>query len=289
MLWSVAANAQDVIVRGRFQADSLRIGETVPFSLSASYPSELQLLFPDSTFNFTPFELGSKKYFPTKTTNQISYDSVVYYLLSYEVDSAQFLQLPVFVVHPGDCTSVVSNRDSIFLKHLVEVVPDSVSAQQLPLKTNTKYLAVDWLFNYPIVIIGLAAVVTVLTVTWLIFGRRIRRYFRLKRLNKNHYTFLERYSNALQGLQPGTPASRAEKALVIWKQYMESLENKPYTKYTSKEILRMETNDKLAFALKGIDRMIYGGIGSEPQQAFAELRDYSQSHFMRKLEEVKHG
>src|SRR6187399_1721849 len=111
------------------------IGKPVAFSLTASYPRDLQILFPDSAYNFAPYELESKEYFPTHTPDSLSYDSVVYYLTSYEVDSMQFMRLPVFVTHPGDCTEVWSPLDTIYFNHLVAAVPDTVTAQQLPLRT----------------------------------------------------------------------------------------------------------------------------------------------------------
>jgi len=286
---AVSSFAQEVIVNGKFQADSLLIGKPVPFSLTASYPSDLQLLFPDSTYNFAPYELASKEYFPTRTPDSLSYDSVVYHLTSFEVDSIQTLRLPVFVTHPGDCTEVWSRTDSIFLTHLVAVVPDSVTAQQLPLRTFTDYLPVDWMLNYPVFLIAAGILIVLMITAWLLFGKRIRKYYRVKRLQKNHYSFLEKYEYAVHQVQSGFSALRAETALVIWKKYMESLEGKPYTKFTSREIATLESDERLAAALKGIDRMVYGGMGSEQKQVFTELQDYSQSHFTKKLEEVNHG
>jgi hypothetical protein len=287
----IAANAssQDVIVSGTFRTDSLLIGEPVAFSLTASYPSDLQLLFPDSTYDFTPYELESKRFFTTQTADSLSYDSVVYNLTSYEVDSVQTLRLPVFVVYPGDCTQVWSRADTIFLKHLVTAVPDSVSAQQLPLKTNTEYLAVSWMLNYPILLMIAGGIIVALVVFWLAFGKRIRQHYRVKRLRKNHYSFLERYEYAVQQVQSGFSSLRAETALVIWKKYMEALEGKPYTKFTSREIAKLEADDSLASALKVIDRMVYGGLSNEPRQAFSELQNYTQAHYDKKLKEVSNG
>jgi len=83
----------------------------------------LNILFPDSTFSFAPFELQKKIYFPTSTKNGISRDSVIYYLATYEVDSIQTLKLPVYVVNPMDCTAVFSNTDSVFFQNLVKAIP----------------------------------------------------------------------------------------------------------------------------------------------------------------------
>jgi hypothetical protein len=283
------ARAQDVEVEGRFQSDSLLIGQPVPFSMTASYPKALQILFPDSTYNFQPYELAERKYFTTQTTGDVSVDSVVYYLTSYEIDSIQLFQLPVFVVQASDCTQVWSRPDSIFLKQFVAAVPDSVDARGLPLKTNTEYLAVSWMLDYPVLLIGAGILIVAAAVVWLLFGKRIKRYYAVKRLNRNHYSFMERYEYAVQQVQSGFSPPKAESALVIWKKYMESLEGKPYTKFTSKEIAGMEMNERLASALKGIDRMIYGGVAHESRQSFAELQDFSVSHFNKKLEEISHG
>jgi hypothetical protein len=64
-----------------FNSDSLQIGKPLFFSLTYTHTSKTDLLFPDSTYNFKPFELIDINYFPTKTLNGKSLDSVVYELL----------------------------------------------------------------------------------------------------------------------------------------------------------------------------------------------------------------
>jgi hypothetical protein len=282
------AFAQNITVRSRFLADSLKIGEKVPFSVTATYPRRLNILYPDSSYSFNPFEFESKTYFATKTKDSLSYDSVVYFISSYEIDSIQTFRMPVYVLHGSDCTMVFGATDSIFLKQMVDHVPDSVNAEQLPLKINTKYLNVNWLFNYPIAIyVGIALVVIVIVV-WIAFGKRIRRYFTLKRLNKDHSEFLTRFADAMNSMQSEYSSNKAEKALVIWKRYMESLEQKPFTKYSSKEILRLLNDGNLSGALRAIDRMVYGGAASDTE-VFQELREVSRSHFNEKLRQLNNG
>jgi hypothetical protein len=280
--------SQNVEVRSRFLADSLKIGEKVPFAVTARYPRKINILYPDSSYSFNPFELESKEYFPTVTTDSISYDSAVYYITSYEVDSIQVFRMPVYVLQGSDCTVVFGAADSIVLKQLVDHVPDSVAAEQLPLKTNTSYLNVNWLFNYPVAYIAVGVLVVVGAVVWIVFGKRIKRYFVLKRLNKAHVDFLQHFADALNQMQTGFSAVKAESALVIWKRYMEGLEEKPYTKYSSREILRLLEDKNLSVALRSIDRMVYGGIVSDTR-AFEHLREVSRSHFNEKLRKVNNG
>ena len=73
------AHAQeiDVTVRAGFLADSLKIGEETAYYLSARYPRDLTVLFPDSTHAFLPFEYVDREYFPTQTAGGISVDSTV--------------------------------------------------------------------------------------------------------------------------------------------------------------------------------------------------------------------
>jgi hypothetical protein len=280
--------ASQVNVRSRFLADSLKIGEKIPFSVTATYPSRINILYPDSSYSFNPFEFESKQFFPTKTYDSLSYDSVVYYITSYEIDSIQMFRMPVYVLQGADCTAVFGATDSIFLKQMVDHVPDSVNAQQLPLKINTKYLNVSWLFNYPIAIYVGVGILVVAIVVWFAFGKRIRRYFILKRLNKDHTEFLHRYADALQQMQTEYSSNKAERALVIWKKYMESLEQKPYTKYSSKEILRLLNDSNLKAALRAIDKMVYGNIASDTA-VFQELREVSRSHYNEKLRQLNNN
>ncbi|MEJ0033038.1 MAG: hypothetical protein WDO15_23020 [Bacteroidota bacterium] len=77
----------------------------------------------------------------------------------------------------------------------------------------------------------------------------------------------------------------AERALVIWKKYMERLEEQPYTKYSTKEIVHMLNEGGLSTALRSIDRMVYGGVVSTPE-AFDQLREVSRSHYSEKIKKV---
>jgi hypothetical protein len=289
VFFSSMAYGQEVEVRGSFSADSVKIGEQIPFSVTARYPKKLTVIFPDSTYSLAPFEFQKKLFFTTQTTNGLSYDSVVYLLSTYEIDSIQQLKLPVFVVNKKDCTAIFSNRDEVILNQLVKNVPDSVAAKDLPLKANTDYLKVKWLFNYPVALI-ISGILLVLTIAgFLIFGKRVRKYFVLRRLNRNHQNFITKFNEIISGLQSDFSTVKVETALVLWKYYMENLVQTPYSKLTSKEILDQEKNEQLGNALHTIDRVVYGGIPSPSEQSFENLRTYCEQQFHLKLEQTKNG
>ncbi len=284
-----AAMAQDFTeVKGHFEADSISIGKAIPYYLTARYASNKQVFFPDSTFSFAPFEISKKKYFTTKTEKGISYDSVVYFLTTFEIDSIQRLTLPVFVLQEKDCVKIFSNPDSVYFSKRVSIMPDSVSVEKLPLKTNTAYQRVSWILNYPVIAIAAAVLLIVLVIAWIIFGKRIRRYFVLRRLNKDYQAFISRFTESLDKLSAGFTSRRAEDVLIIWKSYMEDLERSPYTKFTSREIVRLVNDSQLENSLRVIDRGIYGGFLSSVD-SFRFLQSYSEQRFHKKESEVKNG
>jgi hypothetical protein len=287
-LFSVQVCAQQVTVRGGFFADSVSIGEGTKYFLTANYQSKLNVLFPDSTYAFTPFEYESRQYFPTETNDSISYDSVVYLLSTFEVDRIQTLGLPVFVINRGDTIFYKAAIDTILVSQMVAHVPDSIPVEKLPLKMNTAYQNVPSLLNYPILIIVVGVISIIGLTVLLVFGKKIRKHYRLKRLKKNHEKFILEYSAKLEKVKAATSAALTESTLATWKKYLEQLEGWPYTKLTTRETVIMEKDEKLGASLKEIDRSIYGHE-STVLQPLTSLRDYAEKKFSKKFDEVKHG
>lgn len=283
-----AAYAQKVKVHARFDGDTVRIGLPIRYTVVAQYPSQYQVLFPDSTFSFAPFEFQSKKFVPTQTQNNLSYDSVVYTLVSFEIDSLQTLSLPVFQVQKRDSLVYFTDPDTVFFSSLVGPIPDSLAINQLPLKTNTAYNKVSWILNYPVLLIIGGTLLLTAILVWIIFGKRIRKHFAVKRLLKKHTLFVSAFDQSIQKLNQTFHPDVAEGSITLWKKYMEELSSKPYTKYTSKEIRELEKGE-LTQALQAVDRMIYARQQPESFSAFDQLKEFTVNRFNQKLHEVKHG
>lgn len=281
-------HAQELKITSGFLKDSIKIGEPTGYYLTAKYPSNLTVLFPDSTFDFSPFEYDSKKYFPTVTNNSESFDSAVYFLTTFEIDSILYLTLPVFQVNQQDCTVVKSPMASIQLKQLVRDVPDSVSAEQLPLKTNTDYQPVFLQFNYPIAILIAVILVVIILVVVLVFGKRIRRYFQVQRLQKNHKLFLAQYTQYLNSIGNTYETQAVETLLFSWKKYLEKLESIPFTKLTTKETVRIIKDDSVGNNLSAVDRAIYGNHIVK-MEILEGLLEYANVRFNTKLDSITHG
>jgi len=243
-----ATLGQSIIPNGHFMKDSVQIGEHVAFSLSIKYPKTLELIFPDSTHNFSPFELISKRYFSTVSDSTFSYDSAIYYLSTFEIDTVQYLKLPVYIINEFDSTTLYTSLDSIVLKQVVEAIPDSVA-----MITNTAYVDVPMAFNYPYATIGLVFIVLIIIVLWLIFGKKIRSKIKVYQLKKRHTAFIQKFDDLVNSNRLD-----AEAILILWKAYLEKLKKEPFTKLTTKEISAIINQSDLEKSLISIDRNIYG-------------------------------
>lgn len=253
------------------------------YSLSIEYPRGSNLIFPDSLYDFSPFEYISKTAFFTKSDSIKSFDSVVYYLSTFEIDPIQKLALPVFLTSPGDSTSYYAQEDSILLQQLITQMPDSIA-----FKANSEYANVKLDFNYPYLIFGLSIFLLLLIAVILIFGKQIRKKISLYRLKKRHEKFLSVFNDMLSRTQ--NRKEDAESLLLIWKKYMEKLENAPFTKLTTKEIVRIQPDDSLKLNLKNIDKGIYGHENIKNlASSFTELKNYAFERLNVKMNLIKNA
>jgi len=280
------ATAQEPTVRGRFLGDSIRIGEEAVYVLGATYPQEVNVLFPDSTINTFPFEYARREYFPTVTRNGVSRDSVVYYYRTFEPDSIQALSLPVYVVHDQDCTAVYARADSLILKRIL-VLPDTARLDAVALKETLAFERIPTPFGWV-----LAAAITGLLLllaagAYAVFGKSIRRHYRMRQLRRNYARFVENYTSNLSRLRESKSPDVAESTVSLWKKYLERLELMPYTKLTTKETMQLIRDESIRKSLQSIDRSIYGGHTVDVKP-FEGLMDFARDKYQRKMEEVMH-
>ncbi|MBV6645150.1 MAG: hypothetical protein KI790_06860 [Cyclobacteriaceae bacterium] len=278
-------SAQEVTVRGGFVQDSLSIGEEIEFWITASYPTSVEMIFPDSNFNFIPFEFLSKSYVPTTLYDQQAFDSAVYTLQSFEIEPVQYLDLPAILLTESDSTSIDTPLDSIYFKNLVLVATDTTA-----LKTDLSYFDVDRRFNHPLWLIILGSLITIGVIFLLIFGKKIRRALLLKRMKKDYIRFSNILSSHIDSLRQAPETKLAENAITDWKLYMEKLEKKPYSKMTTKEILTYGYTRELDQTLRAIDRFVYGKMSEgELIKSFQSIEDFTQHRYSIIKDQVKHG
>ncbi|MCZ6899577.1 MAG: hypothetical protein O7F74_05015 [Bacteroidetes bacterium] len=287
LLWFASINSisQEVKPNGVFLVDSAKIGEQIPYSLSIRYPKQMEFLFPDSNYNFFPFEFISKDFFITRTDSLRSVDSAIFYLSTFEIEPIQKLFLPVFMISQGDSIVLYPPVDSIHLKALINQLPDSLN-----IKANSEYSEVFFDFNYPYLLIGVGGFMLLVVVGFLIFGKSIKRQYLLFRLKRNHRRFTQKFYLLIADLKSREGSLNAEKMLVTWKKYMEKLENIPYTKLTTKEIVSYPDNNSINDPLKDVDKSIYGSIKIEKlYESFENLEYFTEERYNTRLNQLKYG
>lgn len=287
ILWLLAIcgfhlRAQEVKPRGYFSEDSLKIGEVIDYTLIVEYPRGMELLFPDSSYSFAPFEYVDRDFQQTESDLTTSRDSVVYQLTTFEMDSVQKLTLPIYIVTDGDSLSLAPPLDSVMIQFLITASIDS-----LTIKETANFQKVDKAFNYPYLLIALGVLGGIITMVLLVFGKRIRTRLHLYRLRRAH----ERFMNKFAQLQSAGLHSveQAEYLLGYWKKYLEKLDGMPYTKLTTKEIVTIEENQDFKETLKLMDRNIYGQFNAPSvDELSTRLKEYSIDRYQRKIEELRH-
>ena len=270
---------------GTFLEDSSLVGQRVQYALTYKYPINSQIIFPDSTFDFSPFEFVSKKYFTTASDSLHSLDSVIFTLTTFELDSVQQLGLPVFLVQPDDSVELGSEPDEIRIISTVEEI-----AKPTNLISNTAPVSVSLQFNYIYFGIALILFVVILIALILFFRRTFLNHLKIYFVRRNHRKFDKRFSGLLNSIDDNQDIKKLEKVIFEWKKYLEKLQRLPITKMTTKEIILINKNDELTNSLRSIDSRIYGGkmIG-EPMPLLNKLQDHARLVCEYRIEEIKKG
>jgi hypothetical protein len=271
----------------RFLEDSLHIGKPTPVSLTFDYPKQWQVVFCDTNFLYGNFELHEKKFFPTKTKALLSRDSAVYWLRSFEIDKIQRLRLPVFLIKPqGDSSLVYSNTDSIAFKEQIS----SNKLDTLVLRSDTTIATLTPKVNYHVWIFWTVTSIFLGVVVWLFFGDWIKKQIVLLNLKRKHIVFEDNLDRDIAKIRTRKRIIDIEQALNLWKKHLEQIESKPFSTYTSREILETLPITKLGESLQNIDKAIYGAIIEDSlDNDFLYLKNLANRRYIRRKKVIREG
>jgi hypothetical protein len=261
------ARKQRMKPKGIFLNDSVEVGKPLYFSLSLRHSPESEIFFPDSTFDFSPFELVSQRTFVSSTDNRGTLDSAVYHLISFDVSKVQKLRLPVFIFQKKDCTAVFTASDSVFL-----IKSNDIDLGKKPvLKEETRLAVLSREFNFSMLIGSVALIIGVVGSIYWVFGRDIYKQWQLLKLQRRHLEYVRSFNRLMRSAREKNNIKDAEKAIIIWKNYLERLEKKPFATYTTREIIDNMPDDELADALKNMDSIVYGQGRSGNMERYLEV------------------
>ncbi len=263
-LAQVLAWAQIPRPQGTFAQDSAKIGELLSYTLVHRHPATQEVILPSEQYNFAPFELVRKEYFPTATKAGISIDSAVYTLRTFETDAVQQLELPVYVLGEEDTQTVYTTPARLMLAQAVKNA--EAFLEPLEVKSETTLAPVEKRFNWPSLLLWVTASGTFLALIWFVFGQPIRRKYKLYRLRKDHVYFASRYNSHEDRFKKAGSLQSLEKAVSLWKNYLTKLERSAINSFTTKEIVEFYENDEeVNTALRICDKAIYGNLQTESE------------------------
>jgi len=254
--------------KGKFLSDSVKVGLPVQYALSYRHKATADVFFPDSAYNFAPFEMVKREYFNTVTDQHGSLDSVIYTLISFEVAPIQELSLPVYVRAKRDCTRVFAPMDYVILSSIIK---SNVNIETLSLKKDTRLIPIAQQVNFPLIFLIIIGLLLIIGMVFWFFGKPIRRQISLFNFKRRYDDFRKLFQRFSRGTEDAKKRlENIEKAVVLWKKYIERIEKKPFTTFTTKEILDNLKDNRLSDALREIDATVYGGVYSN--QTIASLQ-----------------
>ncbi|WP_051210731.1 hypothetical protein [Runella zeae] len=268
--------------QGRFLTDSIEVGKPFQYALSFRHSSQVDVFFPDTSTDFQPFQVIKLEYFPTETTSSGSLDSAIYTLVTFDLNKTQTLEVPVWALTGRDCTAVYSQMDSIRLRELIS--PEALDT--LHLQTDTQIVPLRRQPNFPFMLLVSLLILMIGTGIYLLFGESITKQWELFLMFRRNQEFVKNFARLTRDVSGVKGIDNVEKAVILWKKYLQRLERKPYATYTTKEITDNLSNNQLAEALKSIDSLIYGGLASfNTADSLNILREVAlQSYRHRRIE-----
>ena len=280
---SIQVSAQKVQVSGYFTKDSARLGERVGYVLKASYPQSAQLIFPDSTFDFSPFVFLEKKTFVSATKEGITQDSSVYFLSNFSLEPSSYLALPVFELNRYDSITHYTTDAELKLKLNLDSIPE-----QLQFKENNVYQPLDKPFNWFVFSAIIGGILLVVGILFFVFAERIKRLFRKNRERLRWIQFERKWKKLSDLLQQQPNQSTADEAVGLWKGYLEHLRSQPIQEWTSSEIAAALDDKEVFKALRSIDMIIYAGAEGDTSAATTYLLEVAKANYRTTLNQIKH-
>jgi len=276
------AKGQDVVVEGYFLQDSAKLGERVGYVLKSNYPSDLPIIFPDSTFDFGNFEYLDKQIFSSLSEDSITIDSAVYWISNFSLDSVQAFRMPVFEVLKYDSISHFPPPATLALTLTIDEIPEELAFEE-----NNTYLNIPIAFNYPYLIIGISVLVILLVLAFVIFGKGLFKRWKAYRERKKWRTFISNWEGSMSALvqHPGT--KEADELLGLWKNYLENLTGLPYKEWTATEISVHLNKPEIIKDFRKIELIIYANrVDDNIREACDNMLKISEGLLEEKIDKI---
>ena len=189
ILFSHKIYSQEIDYNIFFKEESVKIGDTITLISTLRYPKNIEIIQPDSSYKFIPFEFLDKIIFESSTSNNFIYDSTIYLLQTFELDSIQSIYLKSYIINTSDSLEILSNNDDILTISLV-------NEKNSKIKANTLFERINSIFNLKKYSIITGVIFSILILIYLVFRKKINKYFKIKRIKsetdffKNEFDYI---------------------------------------------------------------------------------------------------
>ena len=242
--------SQEINYKIYFLDKEIKIGDSIKLVSVIQYPKEIELIQPDSSYQFFPFTFIKKKNFQSKLNQELIFDSTLFFLRSFEIDSIQSIKLNSFILKENDSLEISSNFDTVYFRSLVENVDQNI-------KMNLSYNSILSILNtYRLTLYSITFILSIF-IFYLIFRKKIIQFIRKRKVLKNHNLFKVEFEKLNKQFKLDSNKKNLEKILLKWKRYMENLSLIPYSSMTSKEIIEFTDDKNLIESLRYLDKIIY--------------------------------
>ncbi len=271
-------NAQKDKLEAFFSNSKAELGQPIIYSVIYAHAPELIIQFPNDNHDFEPFHLQNIDIKNTVTIDGISYDTILYTLLTFEKDSIQRFSLPILRKQKDRYKQVY--WDTIYTPvdsfEIAFIVPET-ELKEPKLRANLDFKSPIYDFNYPFILFALALGVILLILIYVFFGEKIKKRIKIWHLNKQNRRFLLSYDRLIYN---NLNDSDIKETLALSKFYLSKLLKMPFTTYTTKQMVSYFQDSNLTSLLNKIDRMIYAKHrAKEDLKTLEELRQFCVSHF----------
>jgi hypothetical protein len=275
--------AQQVEVSAYFLKDSASLGERVGYVLKVKHPEASQVIFPDSTYDYSPFVLLEKQTFISSTQDGKTMDSTIYFLSNFSLGSRVYLTLPVYELVNYDSITHFPNEAGIQLKLLLDSIPE-----QPIFRENNIYQPLKKELNWIFVTILIVGIVGFFALLYLIFAKRIQAIWRAHKEKRQWIHFEQQWIAKITLLENAPSTALADEVIGWWKSYMERITGLPIKEWTSSEISENLNDKKILESLRSIDMIIYAGKSAKNDPTRNYLLEVAKEKYQENLNRKKH-
>lgn len=268
-LWSLSAAGQKP--KAIFFEDSVTVGKEIRMAMSYLHSGKSDIVFPDSSFDFSPFRYVSSELFETRTVEGKSLDSVIYTLVTYELDSV--LAVQPFIKNLQTEEILYADSAQVHLKF--SITEENIRTPRV--KETVNVFRVPKEINFPKMSYYVLGFLVLTFLVSAFFGDWIRKKYHLWKFDRRHQHFIADFRKMAQSPRNIT---NNERALKEWKAYLEELEKEPVSTMSTSELGKLYENERLESALKMFDSAIFGGVISEQLPfAYRILQDFAVKRY----------